>query len=389
MVVTNQLHLPSLSITGFRGIEALSIPRLGRVTLLAGKNGVGKTTVLEAVRLYASRAQYRILRDLLTGREEFSAGRDEDDESPPEPDWEALFYGRDTSQNPTICIGPTEPSDQLMIDTTVLADVTSDQADRLSRVFPEILADESIRILRTFFQEKQGILPGFLPVVEPGTSLLSRRARNHLMHQRSRFGIPEMESDLLRITCESLGPGLLGNPDMARFWDKVALTDYEDLTIKALSLIFGSQIEKVAMIGEDSRRRLSGRRIIIRVSGYDHPVPLKSLGDGALRMFGVALALANSRDGFLVIDEAENGIHHSVQKDFWRIVLETAQKNNVQVIATTHSWDCIQGFAQAATELEDAEGVLVRLSRQNGDLRAITYSEKNLMVAVEQEIEVR
>ena len=48
------LPLPSRSIRGLRGIEELSIPRLGRVTLLAGRNGVGKTTVLDAVRIYAS-----------------------------------------------------------------------------------------------------------------------------------------------------------------------------------------------------------------------------------------------------------------------------------------------------------------------------------------------
>ena len=50
-------HLQSLSIEGFRGIKELSIPRLGRATLLAGRNGVGKTTVLAAVRGYASRAR--------------------------------------------------------------------------------------------------------------------------------------------------------------------------------------------------------------------------------------------------------------------------------------------------------------------------------------------
>ena len=43
----------------------------------------------------------------------------------------------------------------------------------------------------------------------------------------------------------------------------------------------------------------------------------------------LALALANSKNGFLLIDEAENGIHHSMQRDLWKMVLQTALKNNV------------------------------------------------------------
>ncbi|MCE2451104.1 MAG: AAA family ATPase [Candidatus Latescibacteria bacterium] len=57
----DRLHLPSLSIKGFRGIKELSIERLGRVTLLAGKNSVGKTTVLDAIRVYAARGHYEVL----------------------------------------------------------------------------------------------------------------------------------------------------------------------------------------------------------------------------------------------------------------------------------------------------------------------------------------
>lgn len=52
------LHLPTLAINGFRGIRELSISRLGRVTLLTGDNGVGKTTVLEAVRVFAARGRH-------------------------------------------------------------------------------------------------------------------------------------------------------------------------------------------------------------------------------------------------------------------------------------------------------------------------------------------
>ena len=128
---------------------------------------------------------------------------------------------------------------------------------------------------------------------------------------------------------------------------------------------------------------------MVRLKGHDRPIPLRSLGDGALRLFGVALALANSRDGFLLIDEAENGIHYSVQRDYWRMVLQTAHENNVQVLATTHSSDCVRGFAAAAAELEDIEGVLVRLSRRDGHLRAVEYPEEELVIAAEQGIEVR
>ena len=73
------LHLPSLVIKNFRGIDELTIPRLGRVTLLAGKNGVGKTTVLDAVRVWAARGRGNVLYDLLIRHDETvnSLGGDE------------------------------------------------------------------------------------------------------------------------------------------------------------------------------------------------------------------------------------------------------------------------------------------------------------------------
>ena len=192
------------------------------------------------------------------------------------------------------------------------------------------------------------------------------------------------------IGCESLDPGLPSNTDMVRLWDRIALTDTESLPIQALQLILGNAINRIAVVGDDGPRvGKTGRRIIVRLSDHPTPVPLKSLGDGAIRLFGVALALANSRNGFLLIDEAENGIHYSVQRDYWRMILQTAHKDNVQVVATTHSWDCIKGFARAATEFEDAEGVLVRLERDDDGMRAIEYSEKELRIAAEQGIEVR
>ena len=194
------------------------------------------------------------------------------------------------------------------------------------------------------------------------------------------------------IKCQTLGPGMLDNEEIARLWDGIALTDDEDRALEALRLIFGDKVERITVIGEENERRgrhWRGRRFIVKLKGHTQPVPLKSLGDGAVRLFSVVLALVNNRDGILLIDEAENGIHHSVQYKFWRMVLRIARDSNTQVLATTHSWDCVQGFSQAATNDEDAEGILYRLERDDEDVWAIFYSEDQLKIAAEHGTEVR
>ena len=87
----SNLHLPNMTIRRFRGIQDFSIERLGRVTLIAGKNGVGKTTVLDAVRIYAARGQVAVLSSTLNDREELAITADEDNEEAVAPDWEALL----------------------------------------------------------------------------------------------------------------------------------------------------------------------------------------------------------------------------------------------------------------------------------------------------------
>ena len=112
------------------------------------------------------------------------------------------------------------------------------------------------------------------------------------------------------------------------------------------------------------------------------------LGDGAQRLFGISLALASCQDGMLLIDEVENGIHHSVQPDLWKMIFRAAEKGNIQVVAATHSWDCVASFAVAASEAS-ANGILYRLEHTGDELHAVRYSEEDLEVAAQQRIEVR
>ena len=356
----DRLHLTDLSIEHFLGIGHLSIPRMGRVTLLAGRNGIGKTTVLDAVRVYASGGNPAVLADLLNNREEWipSIGKDGDDVLL--PDIASLFYGRTDTMHDSISIGSRNENNRLIISTSFL---------------------EEFEIK---FKGKQRPLhwEQFLKDLSFNRSRMRWMRRSFLDNEEHEWP-PAIE-------CESLGPGLPRNTDMVQFWDRIALTDSESLPVQALQFVLGSTVNRVAVIGDDgSRGGKTGRRFIVRLLDDPTPVPLTSFGDGAIRLFGVALALANSRNGFLLIDEAENGIHYSVQRDYWRMILQIAHKDNVQVVATTHSWDCVKGFAQAATGFEDAEGVLVRLERDDDEMRPIEYSEEELKIAAEQGIEVR
>lgn len=367
---TKALHLPSLSIKGFRGLRALSIPRLGRVTLFVGKNGVGKTTLLDAVRVFAARGRYFVLEDILRQRDELTDTVDEDGDEMFVPNWEALFHGWHSSPDEPISIGPMGETSPLCIRTVPIS-------KRNLRGIPEHFLDDDMQALKIEFQgAKQEIPIGNLEGRIPFR--LTRR-----VWWDDETQLPSA------ILCKSLGPSLLSNRDVARFWDKVVLRDDETQATLALRLIFDS-VDRVAVIGDDRRTRpYYGRRAVVKLKGQERPVPLKSLGDGAVRLFGVALALANSQGGFLVIDEAENGIHYLMQRDFWRMVLKTAYANNVQVLATTHSWDCAAGFAQAAVGVQEVERVLIRLEEDGDQMRVVEYSEDALKIAAEQGIEVR
>ena len=389
MANSDKLHLPDLTIKGFRGIDELTIRKLGRVTLLAGKNGVGKTTVLEAVRVYAARGHHSVLSSLLRFRNEFSLAIDKDANNFTSPDLTTIFYDRTLSPNACVSIGPANGGNDLKIECVSLDCLSDSQTYHIVHSIPDHLSAENFQVLRVMFQKKEQIVPWLIFNNEMGNKtenrIFSKFGLQRLLNQPSNENIMPQA-----IGCELLGPDSISNENIARFWNNVFLTDDEIRAVRALRLIFGDVVDRVGIIADETpHNQRSNHPVMVKLKHHGRPVPLRSLGDGATRLFTVALALANSRDGFLLIDEAENGIHHTVQADYWRMVLQTSQEYNVQVLATTHSWDCVRGFAQAATESEEVEGVLVRLERDEDGLYTVEYSEERLQTAAEHDIEVR
>ena len=114
------------------------------------------------------------------------------------------------------------------------------------------------------------------------------------------------------------------------------------------------------------------------------------MGDGMYRFLLLSLTIVTAENGVLLVDEIETGLHYEAQTDMWRLILETAKELNVQVFATTHSWDCIAAFQEALSQVEDKSiGKLFRLDNKYGNIRAVEYNAEDLDIAVRNSIEVR
>lgn len=182
----------------------------------------------------------------------------------------------------------------------------------------------------------------------------------------------------------------LSNVKASALWDSISLTELEHEVVKGLQLIEPSAtgVTFVAESDESNYRTRDGRIPLIKVSGIEEPIPLKSLGDGMTRVFHIILSLVCARNGVLIVDEFENGLHWSVQEGAWDIVFGLAKNLNVQVFTTTHSRDCIKSFSKS-WRANPADGAFMRVARRADSSVIQEYDLELLSDSVDTDVEVR
>jgi len=380
-IAMGTLLLNSLEIRNFRGFRHLQIERLGRVNLIVGKNNVGKSSLLEALQLYTRRGSPKLIWEILEAR-------DENTRSPSSrtvnigdllSSLKYLFYGRKELKElkelkehlEPILIGPiNSPEDTLSITVEwYVSKVDEDGNRKIQPLQPEE------------YETVDNPVPRF-------TIQLGEQQKTSYQLRLDTLASSLLRSEFVEINCVFiLANGLSAEQDVD-LWDGVALRSLESDVLTSLRII-APGVEGYSFVGDPESRTGLGRVPIVRIKDIDEPLPLRSLGDGVQRILGIALALVNATDGILLIDEIENGIHYSVQSELWQLIFQLARRLNVQVFATTHSWDCIEGFQKAAQEKKQEDGMLIRLSLRKDEVVATLFDERKLGIATREQIEVR
>lgn len=108
-----------------------------------------------------------------------------------------------------------------------------------------------------------------------------------------------------------------------------------------------------------------------------------------MRLLSISLAIATARNGAVMIDEVENGLHYTILQSVWRSISTLSKEYNVQVFATTHSLECIHSAHLATKGLATNDFGLHRLERVDGAIQSVHYDQQALSIAFEEEWEMR
>ncbi|MCY4474689.1 MAG: hypothetical protein OXC83_04560 [Chloroflexi bacterium] len=122
-----------------------------------------------------------------------------------------------------------------------------------------------------------------------------------------------------------------------------------------------------------------------------------AIGADAVRLMMIASAIVvfslraenEGRSPVLLIDGFEVPGGRQVQARFWELILGEVKSRHIQLLATTNSWDCIAGFADAATAIDDLESTYFRLEQGVDRTHYVNYDPYTLQVSFEFNIDPR
>ncbi|AFY90100.1 MAG: DNA replication and repair protein RecF [Chroococcidiopsis cubana SAG 39.79] len=358
--------LRSLTLKNFRCFQSFTIEPLERINLISGKNNVGKTSLLEAIFISINPIGYDAVLRIeqirsLASRDRFKTLEE----------WRNIFYEQELER--TININTIEQSN---IQRSLKIFMANEMSQMSVPLFQE---DETIPFrtnesLMTGFRKYDGLV--FEYEYPNGVTRNFLRADGRAQKSYPRFpeGFPFVG---IYITTNTRSH----REDAERF-SNLERVGKQDEIVKALRLL-EPRLQRLTLL-------LVGRGLIVHGDiGMRELVPLTLMGEGMGRLLSIILAIATARGGIVLIDEIENGLHYSVLVDVWRAIADAARRSDVQIFATTHSYECILAAHKAFETSEKYDFRYHRLEQVNNDIQAITYDRETLATSDEMNLEMR
>lgn len=144
-----------------------------------------------------------------------------------------------------------------------------------------------------------------------------------------------------------------------------------------------SRIRKVRVEPADD-----GNHLLVDL-GLSEMLPVSQVGQGIYRLIAIFSELIGEKPDMCIIDEIENGIHHSMLEQIWTGLAAAAETLGVQVFATTHSQECIEAAHAAFSKREAYDFSIVQLFRVEGAVQGRVLDQEHIAAAMAGEIDLR
>ena len=366
----------SFEVRNFRCFRELTIADLERVNLIAGVNNVGKTALLEALFLHcgAYNPALALRVNAFRGIEVMKIELGRWVETP----WDSLFHQFDTMKSIEL-VGEDVATGRRTLRLRVLREPS--ELARVAR-FIHHSPDESQGIFSS--DESQKILD----------SSEMAKVLQLEYQERERRGSYYMILDRKGVRTEPIPPAppfpaffqgarmRIPFKEEAERFGRLEIRGEQDVVLQVLKLI-EPRLKRLAIVV------VAGEPVLHGDIGADRLMPLPIMGGGMVRLASLAINIGNAPNGVVLVDEIENGLHHSILPKVWQAIGEVARQFNTQIFATTHSLECIIAAHKAFSESRHYDFRLHRLEYSRGTIRAVTYDQESLEAAIETGLEVR
>lgn len=356
-----------LEITNYRRFKKLKVERIACVNLFVGKNNSGKTTLLEALEIISSGGNEAIFKSL-EKRQELLVSPSEGPnlKSEVEVDVSCLFHGH----NPSV----PEPSFEIKSGEAVLH---CEVVEKGNEAFPTPFGPSELAFSYKYSKSPNQSTMASYP-------LSGKYGINFEMLKRR--GPQRRYTSDGSANVQMVGTAEVSMWQLSQLWADIALTPEQEDVIQALQII-ESGIEDIVFTTSDQSLAPSA---FLKSSSEKDRIRLGSLGDGMKRILTLIMNLVSAKNGVLLVDEIDTGLHYSVIEDMWRVIIKTAIRLDIQVFATTHSRDCLDALAGVLEDEEDWGDDIVQVHRIEADNeKTVAYSRDEIITAARSHIEVR